>query len=142
LRGATAGATVSGYGPYEGLTTSPGTKTVTAPHTAFPNGLGPHPPRPVQCQGHPPGPRPPWPWLNPPPCNEVRIITAWMGGAWVRACTRGGTYAAAVHVGLNTIVQFATCVGGAMLRKDIFCMCVHIAVWLADSWLMAVAAAA
>jgi hypothetical protein len=64
-----------------------------------------------------------------------------MGGAWVGACTWSGTYAAVVHVRLYTIAGFATCMGGATLRNDIFCMCTHIVVWLADNWLMAIAAA-
>jgi hypothetical protein len=37
---AAAGATACGYGPYGGLTTPPGTKTVLSPCPAFPNGLG------------------------------------------------------------------------------------------------------
>ncbi len=43
---------------------------------------------------------------------------------------------------MYTTTRFATCVGRATLHNDIFCMGNHVAVWLADSWLMAVAAAA
>ncbi len=44
--------------------------------------------------------------------------------------------------GVVATARFTTCVGGATSRNNIFCMCIHISVWLANSWLMAMATAA